>query len=117
MSAERWPFNTAPECCEHCSRDIVMHPPLRDVHEAAEWLRISASKLQKLVAARLVPFTFVGRQVRFTQEHLDAIVAAGEQQPIVPPSLALVRRGHPPSGPQTPPPPPGPRPSRRSSAA
>lgn len=55
---------------------------LRDRFQAAEWLNIPPTTLRDMVTARSVPFTFVGRHVRFAQHHLDAIVAAGEQ-PVV----------------------------------
>jgi excisionase family DNA binding protein len=80
-------------------------PPLRNITEAALWLDIPKKTLQNLVSARKVPFTRPGntRHVRFAQEHLDAIVAAGE--------VPVGRRPatHPPAGPSTPPPPSGPR--------
>jgi excisionase family DNA binding protein len=49
--------------------------------EAAQWLKIGYSTLEKLVARRRVPFTRpTGPKgpTRFAQHHLDAIVAAGE---------------------------------------
>lgn len=56
-----------------------MNEPLRDLEQAAAWLGISKSTLKKMTAAREVPFTKIGRSVRFAQHHLDAIVAAGEE--------------------------------------
>lgn len=55
---------------------------LRNIEEAAEWLRLTPKTLELYVQRRSVPFTFVGKHVRFAQHHLDAIVAAGEQ-PVV----------------------------------
>lgn len=66
-----------------------MSEPLRNIDTAAEWLGISASTLQKMVAARTVPFTKVGKHVRFSQDHLDQIVAAGEQPVIDPRNKAV----------------------------
>lgn len=101
-----------------------MSDGLRDLHEAADWLGVSWETLRKKVAARQVPFTKVfGTQVRFTQEHLDAIVAAGEQPVAKAPARAQViairaannppsnppRTPPPPQGPRTPPPPQGPK--------
>lgn len=89
-----------------------MSENLRDVEEAAAYLRISVKTLHKLTAARTVPFTRPGggRKIAFSQEHLDAIVAAGYQAPIpVPSRLHVVVATHPPSGPTTPPPPTGPK--------
>jgi len=91
---------------------------LRNVEQAAAWLGIPKKTLQGFVTARLVPFTFVGKHVRFSQEHLDAIVEAGDQPVIAAPTRLQVvtaksgkRRAtgpRPPAGPSTPPPPPGP---------
>lgn len=52
---------------------------LKTIDEAAEWLNVPVGGLRKAVSARKVPFTKIGKHVRFTQAHLDAIVAAGEQ--------------------------------------
>ena len=52
--------------------------PLRSIEEAASVLNVSESWLRKRVAARDVPFTKIGRQVRFTDVHIDEIIAAGE---------------------------------------
>jgi excisionase family DNA binding protein len=66
-------------------------PPLRDIAEAAAWLSVSPSWLQKRVSARLVPHTRIGKHVRFTQDHLDQIVAEGETPVIEPPSYLSLR--------------------------
>jgi len=63
--------------------DALPRPRLLTMEEAAAVLTISESWLRKKVAARAVPFTKIGKQVRFTQAHIDAIIAAGEQQPKV----------------------------------
>lgn len=91
-----------------------MSDGLRNIKDAADWLGIPAKTLQGYVTARTVPFTKVGRHVRFSQAHLDAIVAAGEQPVAAAPPLRLVATGvrlesHPPAGPSSPPPPPGPK--------
>jgi hypothetical protein len=109
-----------------------MTGPLRNITEAAEWLGISPKTLQDWVSARRVPFTTLAsrtadgrpatRLVRFAQHHLDAIVAAGEQQPIqthaaavaiappgMPPPTPPPPAPRPPAGPSTPPPPAGPK--------
>lgn len=57
-----------------------MNPP-RNYAQAAEWLQMSESWLRKQVIKGLVPHSKVGRNVRFTEEHLTAILAAGEYQP------------------------------------
>jgi excisionase family DNA binding protein len=86
-----------------------MSEPLRDVEQAAAWLGIPKKTLQSFVTARSVPFTWIGKHVRFSQDHLDAIVAAGEQPVVEPPSELRIVGTHPPAGPSTPPPPPGPK--------
>jgi excisionase family DNA binding protein len=48
---------------------------------AAAELDISESTLRHLVAARRVPFTKIGRQVKFSEEHLEEIVRIGEHRP------------------------------------
>lgn len=97
------------------------------VREAAAILKISPKTLYGLTAARTVPFTKVGKHIRFSQAHIDAIAKAGEQPVIEPPTqiqIAARRRGrgtgrmtHPPSGPSTPPPPSGPKDRETGAAA
>ena len=67
-----------------------MSDGLRDVEQAAAWLNIPPKTLRNLVSARRVPFTRPAgtKHVRFTQAHLDAIVAVGEE-PVVQPSVPL----------------------------
>lgn len=60
--------------------------PLRTIDQAAEWLGIPAHTLRKLVSARSVPHTRIGRHVRFSADHLAAIVAAGEELPATAPT-------------------------------
>jgi len=56
--------------------------PLLCIVEAAVLLNVPESWLRKKVSARAVPFTLLGRHVRFTAEHLNQIVVAGEQRPL-----------------------------------
>jgi excisionase family DNA binding protein len=90
----------------------MCEPSLKDTRQAAEWLNIPADTLERLVSARLVPHTRIGKHVRFAQHHLDAIVAAGEE-PVQDAVAPAVMRHSPPSGPSTPTPPSGPRPAPR----
>lgn len=60
-----------------------MNPP-RDFAGAAAWLGKSESWLRKQVALGLVPHSKVGRDVRFTDEHLEEIVLDGEVRPKAP---------------------------------
>lgn len=105
-----------------------MTGPLRDIKAAAEWLGISPRTLEEYVSARTVPFTKIGRLIRFSDEDLAEIVAAGKQRPresgalltlarppAGPPSRQPSRPSapppapRPPAGPATPAPPPGPK--------
>lgn len=86
-----------------------MSEGLRNIKDAAAWLDIPPKTLQGYVTARTVPFTFVGKHVRFSQAHLDAIVAAGEQPVAEVPSALRIVGTHPPAGPSSPPPPTGPK--------
>jgi excisionase family DNA binding protein len=52
-----------------------------NIVEAAAYLNIPQTTLRDYVTQRLVPFTRIGRHIRFTPEHLAAIIAAGEQRP------------------------------------
>jgi len=67
--------------------------PLLDIAGAAERLNVPQSWVRDAVTARRIQFTKVGRHVRFTEEDLAAIVAAGKQTPVVAPGrrLAVVR--------------------------
>jgi excisionase family DNA binding protein len=69
-----------------------MSEGLRNIEQAATWLGISKRTLEEYVTARSVPFTKVGRHVRFAQHHLDAIVEAGEQPAIQAPTRLEVTR-------------------------
>lgn len=51
---------------------------LRTIDEAAAYLNVPAATLRDKVTARQVPFTRIGRHVRFSPDHLAAIIAAGE---------------------------------------
>lgn len=58
--------------------------PLLNVVQAAAVLNIPEQTLRKLVTARKVPHTRIGKHVRFGAHHLAAIVAAGEQEVAAP---------------------------------
>jgi len=57
-------------------------PRLLTIAEAAAVLNVPENWLRKKVAAHAVPCTRLGKHVRFTNEHLDQIIEAGEQRPI-----------------------------------
>lgn len=53
--------------------------PLLDIDEAAVRLKLTPGALRKYVAERKVPHTRIGKHVRFSEDHIAAIIAAGEQ--------------------------------------
>jgi excisionase family DNA binding protein len=61
--------------------------PLLTISEAAAALNVPEGWLRKKVSAGVVPHTRLGKHVRFTQEHLTQIVAAGEPAVFASPSL------------------------------
>ncbi len=65
-----------------------MREPLRNYTDAAAWLGVPRRWLEDEVRFGRVSHTRIGKHVRFTQEHLDELVARGEQradQDLVPP--------------------------------
>lgn len=54
---------------------------LLGIPAAAQWLDVSENSLRKLVSAKKVPFTRVGKHVKFSSEHLLAIIRQGEVRP------------------------------------
>lgn len=63
-------------------------PELLTITQAAVVLGVPTGWLRKKVTDREVPHTRLGKHVRFTAEHLRAIVAAGEQ-----PTATVTGRG------------------------
>lgn len=55
--------------------------PLYTTTMAAEVLNVSTGWLREQVRLRQVPHTRIGSHVRFTEEHLEAIVAEGQRRP------------------------------------
>ena len=50
--------------------------------EAAEILRIRESWLRDKAAARVIPCTFVGKHLRFSDDDIAQIVAEGARPPV-----------------------------------
>ena len=50
--------------------------------EAAEILRIRESWLRDKAAARVIPCTFIGKHLRFSDDDIAQIMAEGAQQPV-----------------------------------
>ena len=85
----------APAVSDAASKEAAarLQPRLLTIAEAATVLNVPESWLRTRVTARLVPFTLIGRHVRFSDEHLAAIISAGEQKPaITPVGQGLSRR-------------------------
>jgi excisionase family DNA binding protein len=59
-----------------------MTPTIHTLDEAAAILRVKPSWLERQAAARKIPFTMLGGSYHFTSEHLTAIVAMHENQPV-----------------------------------
>ena len=55
------------------------HQPLLTIDEAAEYLNVPARWIADAVRQRKVRCTRIGKHIRFRVEHLDELVAAGEQ--------------------------------------
>jgi excisionase family DNA binding protein len=53
--------------------------PLLTIGEAAEYLNVPARWIADAVRQRRVRCTRIGKHVRFRVEHLDELIAAGEQ--------------------------------------
>ncbi len=53
--------------------------PLLTIDEAAAYLNVSARWVADAVRQRRIRCTRIGKHVRFRVEHLDELVAAGEQ--------------------------------------
>jgi len=54
---------------------------LHTVSEAAGILKVRESWLKTKASARLIPCTFVGKHLRFTDEDIAEIMRAGARQP------------------------------------
>lgn len=64
---------------------------LVDIAVAAQWLGVPFTTLRDMVTARRVPHSRIGKHVRFSQDDLDAIVAANRQAVATAPNRAQVR--------------------------
>ncbi|MGC4956793.1 helix-turn-helix domain-containing protein [Actinomadura citrea] len=51
--------------------------------EAAAMLQVRESWLRKKASARAIPCTFVGKHLRFSDQDIAGIIAAGAKQPVV----------------------------------
>jgi excisionase family DNA binding protein len=60
-------------------RTAPQEPPLITIDEAATYLNVPARWVADAVRQRKVRCTRIGKHVRFRVEHLDELVAAGEQ--------------------------------------
>lgn len=65
-----------------------VQPALLTIAEAAEYLHVPERWVREAVRLRKVRCTRLGKHVRFRVEHLDELVAAGEQ-PVTGPPVRL----------------------------
>lgn len=68
-----------------------MDKPL-DIPGLAEFLGVSESWIYKRAAARLIPHSRVAGQIRFTEEHVQQILASGEQPLTAAPAVGIRSR-------------------------
>jgi excisionase family DNA binding protein len=59
----------------------VKPPRLYTPAEAAENLQVRESWLRKKAAARLIPCTFLGKHLRFSEDDINRIIQGGEREP------------------------------------
>jgi excisionase family DNA binding protein len=57
---------------------VKLHTPA----EAAEILRVRESWLRRKAAARMIPCTFLGKHLRFSDDDMARIVAGGAREPV-----------------------------------
>ena len=72
-------MSLTPDCLAMCNCDHALPAPLLNIEGAASYLAIPERTLRNKVSSGVVPHTRIGKHVRFTLEHLAAIVAAGER--------------------------------------
>ncbi|MFE9246444.1 helix-turn-helix domain-containing protein [Nocardiopsis sp. NPDC006938] len=60
--------------------------------QAAEKLKVPESWLRKKATARQVPFTFIGKHLRFSAQDLAQIIHDGRREPLTGPSSRPRRR-------------------------
>ena len=65
------------------------HPDVYTLAEAAQLLRVRESWLERMAAARRIPFTMLGGSYRFTGDHLIQIVRMHESMPVAGASLPV----------------------------
>jgi excisionase family DNA binding protein len=71
----------------------VSAPRLHTPAEAADLLKVPESWLRKKAAARvMIPCTFLGKHLRFSDDDLEEIVRSGSRQPVRSSSRLRVRR-------------------------
>lgn len=61
----------------------VVGPRLLTIQQVAELLNVPERWVRDKVTQRAIPFTRIGKHVRFTREHLKEIIRQGEQEVIV----------------------------------
>lgn len=67
----------------------LSHQPLLTINDAAIYLNVPARWVAEAVRARRIRCSRIGKHVRFRPEHLDELIAAGEQ-PVTDTSAPIV---------------------------
>lgn len=65
------------------------HQPLLTIDEAAAYLNVPARWVAEAVRVRRIRCSRIGKHVRFRPQHLDELIAAGEQ-PVTEPTAPIV---------------------------
>ena len=60
----------------------MMSSELHTAAEAASILKVRESWLKTKASARLIPCTFIGKHLRFSDEDIAEIMKAGARQPV-----------------------------------
>lgn len=61
---------------------MTMAGQLHTAAEAAGMLKVRESWLRTKAAARLIPCTFIGKHLRFSDDDIEDIMKAGARQPV-----------------------------------
>jgi hypothetical protein len=61
---------------------VMMSGQLHTAAEAAGILKVRESWLKTKAAARLIPCTFIGKHLRFSDDDVAEIMRAGSRQPV-----------------------------------
>lgn len=72
------------------SASTTLPPPLLNIEEAAAYLNVPYRWVADALRQRRIRCTRIGKHVRFRIEHLDELVAAGEQPVTAPTEVGIL---------------------------